>query len=248
MQFPTRQIKGADTVWTSNVLGYLEGSDKAQEVVVITAHYDHVGMDDKGQIYNGADDDGSGTVAVMQLAEAFAQAKKSGFGARRSILFMMVSGEEKGLLGSEFYTVNPIVPLEQTVVDLNIDMIGRTEPKYENKKNYLYIIGADKLSSELHEINEEMNRSYSQLTFDYQFNDPEDPNQYYYRSDHYNFAKNNIPVIFYFDGSHPDYHQPSDDVDKIEFGKMTERARLIFYTAWELANRDKRIVVDSNKK
>ncbi|MBJ6117804.1 M28 family peptidase [Pontibacter sp. BT310] len=239
---------------TENVLGFIEGSDKKDEVVVVTAHYDHVGIeqdapgDDK--IFNGANDDGSGTVAVIELAEAFAQAKKEGKGPRRSILFMTVTAEEKGLLGSEYYSENPIFPLANTVANVNIDMIGRMDFDHEkqNDSNYIYVIGSDKLSSELHSINEEANQKYVNLKLDYKFNDENDPNRFYYRSDHYNFAKNGIPIIFYFNGVHADYHKASDSVDKILFDSAEKVARLAFYTTWELANRDNRIVVDSNKK
>ncbi|GAB3525767.1 hypothetical protein GCM10027443_00150 [Pontibacter brevis] len=238
---------------TENVLGYVEGSDKKDEVIVVTAHYDHVGVDTTrqgDQIYNGANDDGSGTVAVIELAEAFAQAKKDGFGPRRSILFMTVTAEEKGLLGSEYYSENPVFPLENTVANVNIDMIGRMDTDHEktNDSNYIYSIGADKLSSELHQINEEMNEKYVNLKLDYTYNDENDPNRFYYRSDHYNFAKHGIPIVFYFNGVHADYHQPSDEVDKIIFESAEKVARLAFHVTWELANRENRIVVDSNKK
>ncbi|MBB6613118.1 M28 family peptidase [Pontibacter sp. Tf4] len=239
---------------TENILGFIEGSDKKDEIVVVTAHYDHVGMEESAQgddkIFNGANDDGSGTVAVIELAEAFAQAKKDGKGPRRSILFMTVTAEEKGLLGSEYYSNNPIFPLENTVANVNIDMIGRMDFDYEkqNDSNYIYVIGADKLSSELHAINEEANQKYVNLKLDYKYNDENDPNRFYYRSDHYNFAKHGIPIIFYFNGVHADYHKPSDSVDKILFDSAEKVARLAFYTTWELANRDNRIVVDSNKK
>ncbi len=238
---------------TENVLGYIEGSDKKDELVVVTAHYDHVGVDSTltgDQIFNGANDDGSGTVAVLELAEAFAQAKKDGNGPRRSVLFMTVTGEEKGLLGSEYYSENPVFPLANTVANVNIDMIGRMDFDYEksNDSNYIYVIGADKLSSELHKINEEANQKYVNLKLDYKYNDENDPNRFYYRSDHYNFAKKGIPIIFYFNGVHADYHKPSDSVDKIIFESAEKVARLAFHVAWELANRDNRIVVDSNKK
>ncbi|MBC5993852.1 M28 family peptidase [Pontibacter cellulosilyticus] len=238
---------------TENVLGFIEGSDKKDEVVVVTAHYDHVGIDESrtgDKIYNGANDDGSGTVAVIELAEAFAQAKKDGFGPRRSILFMTVTAEEKGLLGSEYYSENPIFPLANTVANVNIDMIGRMDTEHEktNDSNYIYVIGADKLSSELHQINEEANQKHVNLKLDYRFNDENDPNRFYYRSDHYNFAKNGIPIIFYFNGVHADYHQPGDEPQKILYDAAEKVARLAFHTTWELANRDNRIVVDSNKK
>lgn len=236
-----------EMVGTENVLGLVEGRDKKDEIVVITAHYDHVGVMD-GEVYNGADDDGSGTVAVLEMAQAFAEAKTEGNGPRRSILFMTVTGEEKGLLGSEYYTKNPVFPLRKTVADLNIDMIGRVDIMHEDNPDYIYLIGSDKLSSELHQISEQANQAYTKLQLDYKYNDPNDPNRFYYRSDHYNFAKNNIPVIFYFNGVHEDYHQPGDDVEKINFQKMEKITRLVFHTAWEVANREQRIAVDSNKQ
>lgn len=234
------------TLASENVFGYLEGTDRKDEVVIITAHYDHVG---KGEgegdvIYNGADDDGSGTVAVMELAEAFAEAKKNGNGPRRSMLFMTVTAEELGLFGSEYYVTHPVYPLKQTVANLNIDMIGRSDNPYEGKSDYVYVIGSDKLSQELHKINEQANQQYTKLVFDYVYNDEAHPNRLYYRSDHWNFAKNNIPIIFYFDGIHNDYHQVTDEVSKINFELLAKRTKLIFYTAWEIANREKRLVLD----
>jgi Zn-dependent M28 family amino/carboxypeptidase len=212
-----------------------------------------VGVDNNltgDKIFNGANDDGSGTVAVIELAEAFAQAKKAGKGPRRSMLFMTVTGEEKGLLGSEYYSENPVFPLANTVANVNIDMIGRMDFTYEktNNSNYIYVIGSDKLSSELHQINEAANAKYTQLKLDYTYNDENDPNRFYYRSDHYNFAKHRIPIIFYFNGVHADYHKPSDEVGKMLFDSAEKVARLAFHTVWELANRDERIKVDSNKK
>jgi len=237
-------------VETENVLGLVEGTDKKDEVLVITAHYDHLGT--QGEVvYNGANDDGSGTVAVLELAQAFAQAKAEGHGPRRSILFMTFTGEEKGLLGSKYYTDYPVFPLENTVANLNIDMIGRTDdlhkPANGTVPDYIYVIGSDKLSSELHAINEEANRKHAGIGLDYRYNAPNDPNRFYYRSDHYNFARHRIPVAFYFNGVHEDYHQPTDDVEKMDFGRAERVTRLIFHTAWELANREARIRVDSNK-
>ncbi|HOZ40914.1 MAG TPA: M28 family peptidase [Flavobacteriales bacterium] len=230
-------------VHTENVLAYIEGSDKKDELVVLTAHYDHVGVE-KGEVYNGADDDGSGTVALLEMAEAFAQAKAAGHGPRRSILIMPVSGEEKGLLGSEYYSDHPVFPLEHTVADLNIDMIGRTDSAHAGKDPYIYIIGSDRLSSELHAINEQANRLYAGLRLDYTYNAADDPNRFYYRSDHYNFARKGIPSIFYFSGVHEDYHKPTDDVEKIEFDRLRQRTLLVFHTAWQLANQEQRIVAD----
>lgn len=234
-------------VSTENVLGFLPGTDKKEEVLVITAHYDHIGKREVAGgdgISNGADDDGSGTVAVMQLAKVFAQAKKDGSGPRRSILFMTVTGEEVGLLGSEYYTNNPVFPLANTVVNLNMDMIGRSDGKYKDNKNYVYVIGADKLSSELHELNERLNAKHTKLAFDYVYNDESHPDRLYYRSDHWNFAKNNVPIIFYFDGIHEDYHKVSDEVSKIDFEQLALRAKCVFNTAWEIANRENRLTVD----
>lgn len=236
-----------DIIMTENVLGFLEGTDKKDEVIMITAHLDHIGISPDGQINNGADDDGSGTVSILELAEAFAKAKAEGHGPRRSIVFMTVTGEEKGLWGSEYYTSNPVIPLANTVCDLNIDMIGRVDNAHKSNPEYVYLIGSDKLSSELHAISEEANKKSVNFALDYTFNNPSDPNRFYYRSDHYNFAKNKVPVIFYFTGVHEDYHRPGDDVEKIMFDKQSKIVQLVFHTAWELANRDERIKVDSNK-
>ncbi len=226
-----------------NVLAYLPGTDYPEEIVIITAHYDHIGTEGE-LIFNGADDDGSGTVALMELAEAFKIAAKNGNGPKRSILFMPVSGEEKGLLGSEYYANNPVFPLENTVANLNIDMIGRLDKAHADNPDYVYLIGSDKLSSGLHEVSESMNKATMKLELDYTYNDENDPNRFYYRSDHYNFAKNDIPVIFYFCGVHEDYHKATDTVEKIDFKKMEKITKLVFFTAWELANRNERIVVD----
>ncbi|MEM6718947.1 MAG: M28 family metallopeptidase [Bacteroidota bacterium] len=230
---------------SENVVAVIKGDENPDEYIVISSHLDHVGMRN-GEIYNGADDDGSGTVALLEIAEAFKQAAKDGNGPKRSIVFLHVTGEEKGLLGSRHYTDNdPIFPLENTVSNLNIDMIGRIDPKRtEGDRNYIYLIGSDKLSTELHNISEEINKKYTNIELDYKYNDEKDPNRFYYRSDHYNFAKNDIPVIFYFNGTHDDYHQPSDTPDKINYDLLENRTRLVFYTAWELANREQRIVVD----
>ena len=229
---------------TENVLGYLKGTEKPEEVLIITSHYDHVGIIN-GEIHNGADDDGSGTVTVLEIAEAFAEAAKKGKGPKRSILFMTVTGEEKGLLGSRYYTdTDPIFPLENTVANLNIDMVGRVDDAHKEASDYIYLIGSDKLSKDLHNLSENVNKTYTNLNLDYTYNDENDPNRYYYRSDHYNFVKNNIPIIFYFNGTHEDYHKPTDTVEKIDFATMEKRAKLVFHTVWEIANREKRIVVD----
>lgn len=232
------------TVETENVVAIIKGSEKPDEYVVITAHLDHVGVDDTG-IYNGADDDGSGTVALLEIAEAFKKAADKGKGPKRSIVFLHVTGEEKGLLGSAYYADNPIYPLENTVVNLNVDMIGRIDPsRREKNRDYIYLIGSDHDSVDLHKLSEQTNAESVNMTLDYRFNDKNDPNRFYYRSDHYNFAKNGIPIIFYFTGTHADYHKITDTPDKIEYDLLEIRSRLIFYTAWNIANRDKRLVVD----
>lgn len=241
--FYINATKSERVVYADNVLAYIEGSDLKEQVVIVSAHYDHLGKIGDS-IYNGADDDGSGTVALIEMAEAMMQAKLDGAGPRRSVLFIAFSGEEKGLLGSKAYAENPLIPFANTVADLNIDMIGRIDDAHLEDSNYIYIIGSDFLSKELHAINESSAKTYTNLELDYKYNSTSDPNRYYYRSDHYNFAKNNIPVIFYFSGAHADYHKPSDDIEKINFDLMTSRARLVFHTLWIVANQDHRLSVD----
>jgi len=224
----------------SNIIGVVEGSDKKNEYVFVTAHYDHVGII-AGEIYNGADDDGSGTSAVLAMAEAFAKAKKEGKGPRRTVVFMTVSGEEKGLWGSRYYSDHPVFSLDSTSVDLNIDMIGRidTERIKDDTLNYVYVVGHDKISSELSKVHEMINKKYAGLVLDYKFDDPKDPQRIYYRSDHYNFARKGVPVLFFYDGMlEGDYHKPTDDIEKINWPLFEKRSRLIFHTAWEIANRD----------
>ena len=239
LTFFKRVFKSNQIIRGENVLGFIEGSDLKEELIIITAHYDHLGKHDS-LIFNGADDDASGVAGAMEIAEAFMLAKKDGKGPRRSILIMPVSGEEKGLLGSKYYTDNPVYPLNNTIANLNIDMIGRLDD-WHSTGNYVYLIGSDRLSYDLHNINEEVNNKYTKLDLDYKYNDEEDPNRYYYRSDHYNFAKNNIPVIFYFNGVHEDYHRPSDTIEKLDFSKIKTISKLVFLTAWELANREEKI-------
>lgn len=228
---------------SENVLAFIEGSEKPEEIIVISAHLDHVGVNN-GEIYNGADDDGSGTVALLEIAEAFKMAADAGKGPKRSILFLHVTGEEKGLLGSKYYTQNPTFPLANTVCNLNIDMIGRIDARHKEDPNYVYLIGSDKLSTELHTLSENINKKYMNINLDYKYNDENDPNRFYYRSDHYNFAKNNVPIIFYFNGTHVDYHQPTDTPDKINYELLENRAKLVFHTAWEIANKETRIIAD----
>ena len=244
--------RSGNSIESYNVLAYIEGSDKANEVLVITSHLDHIGVESDGQINNGADDDGSGTVAMMEIAEAFIEAKQEGNGPRRSVLFLHVSAEEKGLLGSKYYTDNPIYPLTNTVANLNIDMIGRVDSLHIDKPDYIYLIGSDILSKDLHDVSEKANQDYVGLTIDYRYNDPTTlvyefgrwrENRYYYRSDHYHFIKNNVPAIFYFNGTHKDYHAPTDTVEKINYSLLEKRTRLIFHTALEIVNREERLTL-----
>ncbi|MBP1225274.1 M28 family peptidase [Flavobacterium sp. 1355] len=228
---------------SENIWAYIEGSEKPDEVLVISAHYDHVGIKN-GDIYNGADDDGSGTVAVMEMAKAFAKAKKDGHGPKRSILFLHVTGEEHGLHGSRYYSENPLFPIANTIADINIDMIGRRDVEHAQTNNYVYVIGADRLSSDLHNAVVSQNEKYTKVALDFKFNDPKDPNHFYERSDHYNFAKHGIPAVFFFNGVHEDYHGKGDEPQKIEYDALTKRTQLAFVVAWDLANRAQRPVVD----
>ena len=235
---------GGEKINSINVASIIEGSHYPNEYIVITAHLDHVGIEGE-DIFNGADDDGSGSMALLEIAQAFKMASLDGHGPKRSIVILHVSAEEKGLLGSEYYTDNPLYPLEDTITNLNVDMIGRTDPTRDSDNdNYIYLIGTDRLSSMLHETSERVNKNTVDLELDYRFNAWDDPNRFYERSDHYNFAKNNIPVIFYFSGTHEDYHGPGDTPDKIRYDLLTKRTKLIFHTAWEIANMDDKIVVD----
>lgn len=230
----------------SNVIGIIEGTDKKNEYVFLTGHYDHLGKQN-GKIYYGADDDGSGTCAVIEMAEAFSKAAAEGHRPRRTMVFLTVSGEEKGLWGSEYYSDHPLFPLDKTSVDLNTDMVGRTdtERKAGDTLNYIYVVGHDKLSSELPLINEAANKKYTNLVLDYKFDDPNDKERIYYRSDHYNFARKGVPVLFFYDGMlKADYHKPTDTVDKINFELYEKRVRMIFYTAWEIANRNEMLKRD----
>jgi hypothetical protein len=234
-----------------NVVGILDGADAKlkDEYVAFSAHYDHLQTSGKGEVYHGADDDGSGTVSVLEIAEAFSLGPRP----KRSILIVFHTGEELGLFGSEYNTdYEPVVPLQKVVTDLNIDMVGRSRPMGDDDprdahltdKNSIYIIGADKLSTELNKLNEETNRDTARMRFDYTYNDERNPERFYYRSDHYNYAKHGIPIIFFFTGVHRDYHQLGDVVEKIDFQKMERIDRMIFATGWRVANLDHRLIVD----
>ena len=230
---------------SQNVVAYLKGTQFPNEVLIISAHSDHLGTIDN-MVYNGADDNGSGTAALMEIAQAFKKAKDAGFAPKRSILFLHLTGEEEGLEGSRYYTTHPIFALEDTVADLNIDMIGRADDAHQTNTNYVYVIGSDKLSTELHYISEAANNEFTHLQLDYKYDDDNDPNNFYGRSDQYNFAEHEVPVIFYFSGTHDDYHQPTDTPEKLNYPLLEKRTKLIFATAWYLANSEKRISVDKD--
>lgn len=225
---------------SQNIIAFIKGSEFPDEYVYISAHSDHEGIKG-GQIYNGADDNGSGTAAVLEMAEAFSQAVIDGHRPKRSVIFLHVTGEEVGLHGSRYYTENPIFPLEDAVATLNIDMIGRVDPRHIDNEDYIYLIGSNKISTELDFIVQEANSTFTNLELDYIYNDDSDPNQYYYRSDHYNFALKDVPVIFFFNGEHEDYTKPTDTAEKINYPLLEKRAKLIFATAWYLANSKERL-------
>jgi len=244
----------SDQTTTQNVVGVFEGSDPVlkNEYVALGAHYDHVGIGipvNGDAIYNGADDDGSGTTALLAMAEALGKARVR---PKRSILFVWHAGEEKGLWGSRYFTSYPTLPLVKIVAQINIDMIGRskkdgdTNPRNQDLSgpNEIYVIGSKMMSTELGELVAGVNKQYMNLSYDYRYDDPSDPNRFFFRSDHYNYARKGIPIVFFFDGEHEDYHKPGDSVDKIDFQKMENVARTIYVTLWELANRPTRPIVD----
>ncbi|MAU73517.1 MAG: peptidase M28 [Flavobacteriaceae bacterium] len=238
---------GENFVDTQNVVSIITGETYPESYIIITGHLDHVGVDGE-DVYNGADDNGSGTVSILEIAQAFKEAIKDGVRPKRSIVFLHVSGEEEGLLGSEYYVNNSLYPIDNTFVNINLDMIGRTDPTRGYKdENYIYSIGSDRITKKLKTVSETVNKATVNLKLDYRFDIPDDPNDFYERSDHFNFAKKNIPVIFFFSGTHEDYHGPGDTSDKIRYDLLTKRVKLIFHTIWELANMDELIVLDENK-
>ncbi len=239
---------------TQNIVAVWEGGDTVlkNEYVALGAHYDHIGICAPGTadpICNGADDDGSGTTALLGMAEAISHAKAR---PKRSVLFVWHCGEEKGLWGSRYFTDYPTIPLAQIVTQLNIDMIGRskkagdTEPRNRDLSgpNQIYVIGSKMMSTELGELTESVNKSYLNLQFDFRYDDPADPNRFFFRSDHYNYARKGIPIVFFFDGVHEDYHRPGDEPQKIDYQKMEKVTRTVYLMLWEVANRPARVKVD----
>jgi hypothetical protein len=224
-----------DVLQVENIIAIIEGTDLKDEVVVISSHYDHIGFDDFGNVCNGADDNGTGTSATMRIAKAFKDAEKAGIKSKRTLVFIHFSGEEKGLLGSTYYASSPLYPMDKTIANLNIDMIGRTDNQHTNP-NYVYLIGSDKISSDLDKICKEVKSTYEyNINLDYTYNKPNEPNRFYYRSDHYNFAKFGVPVVFFFTGVHEDYHKHTDTAEKIDYEKLETISRYIFTIAWKLA-------------
>ena len=254
-----------EQLWTQNVVAIWEGSDPVlkNEMVAIGAHYDHIGISTNpkapDKIYNGADDDGSGTVSVLAIAEALAKAPKH---PKRSVLFVWHCGEEKGLWGSQYFNKYPTVDIKQVITQLNIDMIGRSKkPGYMapcdtnpgprgpcnatlSGENQVYVIGKDMMSSTLGNLVSGVNSGYLNLNYDTRYDDPKDPNRFFFRSDHYNYAVNGIPIAFWFDGEHEDYHQPGDEPQKIDYNKMEKVARTIMITLLKLTDLKERPKID----
>ena len=243
-----------DAIATQNVLAVFEGSDPVlkDEYVALGAHYDHVGIGapvNGDTIYNGADDDGSGTTALLAIAETLA---KSPTRPKRSVLFNWHAGEEKGLWGSRYFTEYPTIPLQKIVAQINIDMIGRSKKEGDTNPrntslsgpNEVYVIGSKMMSTELGELTEAVNKEYLNLTFNFRYDDPKDPNRFFFRSDHYNYARKGIPIVFFFDGEHEDYHRPGDEPQKIDYEKMQKIVRTVYVLTREIANRPTRPKVD----
>lgn len=239
-----------------NVVGLVEGSDPElkNEYIVISAHYDHLGLStpnaDGDFIYNGADDNGSGSVNILAQARALMAAKEAGVGPKRSVILLHVTAEEVGLLGSRYYSDNPTVPIEQIIANINTDMIGRVDDDMAEAgiENYVYVIGAEIISSDLNNRMMEASEIRGhELELSMRFNDLDDRNQFYRRSDHWNFGRLRIPFIFFFSGVHADYHQPSDTPDRITYGPYAKRAQLIYSTTLQIANYPTPPVVDSQE-
>ena len=218
-----------------NVAGVFKGGKNPTNYVVVSAHLDHLGTH-FGKMYPGADDNGSGSATLLELARLYAERRTAGLGSDNTVIFLWFTGEESGLLGSQYFVEHAPIPVDRILANLNVDMIGRADASHKVDQPYLYLVGSDKLSTELHRLSEEVNNDCCQIELDYTYNDPADPHRYYYRSDHYNFAKNGIPCIFYFSGVHADYHQPSDTADKLDYQRIARNAQLIFETSLRISN------------
>ena len=225
-----------DTITSSltapNTVGILEGSDPQlkNEYIVYSAHMDHIGIT-PGQadsINNGADDDASGTAGVIELAEAFS---RPGARPKRSLIFLTVSGEEKGLWGSDYFASHPPVPIKQIVANINIDMIGR------NWADTIVAIGKE--HSDLGATLERVNAAHPELRMT-AIDDRWPEERFYFRSDHYNFARKGVPILFFFNGVHEDYHEVTDSPDKINSEKEARILKLLYFLGQEVANAPKR--------
>ena len=222
---------------TANVIAVIKGQEIQNEYVVVSAHSDHLGVQNNN-IYNGADDNASGTSALLEIARVFKAAEKNGCKPKRNIVFCHFTAEEIGKGGSKFFVENKTVPIPKIIANLNIDMIGRIDTKHQDG-NYVYIIGADRVSNGFENTIKKINKTYTNLQLDESYDTPNDPNRFFYRSDQYHFARQNIPVVFFFSGAHKDYHKSSDTEEKINYKALKKRAQLIFATTWQLAHQDK---------
>ena len=232
-----------------NVVGVVEGSDLKEQALVISAHYDHLGVFN-GNIYCGADDNSSGVAAMLEIAEAFTAMARNNYPPRRSVVFIAFDAKEQKMAGSAYYVDNPLFPLQHTIANLNIDAVGRVEGSPNGQRNYLLLVGANRVSSGLQDISDYVNSTRKlNLTLDYTFyNSPTFSDIFYLFSDQYHFGKYQIPVIYYMDGLHDDLNKPTDTEDRIDYKILRDRTQLIFYTAWELANRDGALKKDLIKR
>jgi Peptidase family M28 len=226
--------ENSQVLFAHNLGGLLVGSDLKNEVIILSAHYDHLGKQGN-LIYNGADDNASGTASVLAIAATFDSLAQQGIRPRRSVLFLLFSGEEGGLIGSQYFVADSPFAMSKIICDLNIDMVGRTDWEHRKKTDYCYLL-TGKSDTELKQTIETANQQTVKLSIDYRYNAENAPGQFFYRSDHYNFAKKGVPVAFFMDGEHPDYHQPSDSADKINYNALQKRATLVFQSAWMMAN------------
>ncbi|MDR3134026.1 MAG: M28 family peptidase [Prevotellaceae bacterium] len=232
-----------------NVVGVIEGRDLKEESLVISAHYDHLG-EFNGNIYNGADDNASGVAAMLEIAEAFAAMARNHYLPRRSVVFIAFDAKERKMAGSAWYVNNPLYPLQHTIANLNIDAVGRVEGSPNGQRNYLFLVGANRVSSGLQDISDYVNSVQKiNLTLDYTFyNSPTFSDIFYLFSDQYHFGQRQIPVIYYMDGLHDDLNKPADTEGRIDYKILRSRTQLIFHTAWELANRDEPLKKDLIKR
>lgn len=224
-----------DTLTSENVIAFIEGTEKKDEAIILTAHYDHVGKNYNGGLCLGADDNASGTAALMEISGAFAEAQKIGLKPKRSVIFIAFTGEEEGLVGSWHYVNNPLFPLKNTICDINMDMIGRNHKDKDKYKNKVFLIGRNPDKQERKKTFKKINREYDLLKLD--THPPFIPKiMWLFGSDHHSFQMKKIPSTVLFTGDHDDYHTPGDIPDKINYEKLTEISKLVFLACWELAN------------